>query len=100
MLIDIYEQFGLDVMAQVDLEERIHRNQNLQALGRMSFEIMQGLLMRLQNDGKIDLLEQYGDVWRGMVRDDAGYHLRQTPVRIAEKPPMNEVRAALSSGGG
>ncbi|MBE9543027.1 MAG: glucosyl-3-phosphoglycerate synthase, partial [Proteobacteria bacterium] len=39
MILDIYEKWGLDVIAQVDLDRRIHRNQDTKALGRMSFAI-------------------------------------------------------------
>mgnify|MGYP001825632435 FL=1 len=35
MILDIYEKWGLDVIAQVDLDRRIHRNQDTKALGRM-----------------------------------------------------------------
>ena len=34
MILDIYSRWGLDVIAQVDLERRIHRNQDTKALGK------------------------------------------------------------------
>ena len=46
LLIDLLRRFGLDALAQVDLEQRIHRNQKLEALGRMSFGILQALLVK------------------------------------------------------
>ncbi len=51
MLLDIYERWGLDVIAQVDLEKRVHRNQDTKALGRMSFAIMNTFLSRLESLG-------------------------------------------------
>ena len=40
MILDIYEKWGLEVFAQVDLDRRIHRNQDVKALGRMAFVIL------------------------------------------------------------
>jgi glucosyl-3-phosphoglycerate synthase len=40
MLIDLLDLVGLDALAQVDLGERHHRHQSLDALGRMSAQIM------------------------------------------------------------
>jgi hypothetical protein len=38
----------LSAIAQVDLQERIHHNQELEALGKMSFEIIQTVLRKLE----------------------------------------------------
>jgi len=46
-LIDISRRIGLAGMAQVDLEERKHRNRPVSELGTMSFAILQTLLRRL-----------------------------------------------------
>ena len=46
MILDIYEKWGLDVIAQVDLDRRIHRNQDTKALGRMSFAILKTFINR------------------------------------------------------
>jgi len=54
LIIDICQKWGLDVIAQVDLEKRIHRNQDTKALGRMSFCIMKTFLKRIEKLGKID----------------------------------------------
>ena len=40
MLIDIARYSGANAMAQVDLERRVHRNQDVQALSRMSFGVL------------------------------------------------------------
>jgi glycosyltransferase involved in cell wall biosynthesis len=47
LLIDLLELVGLDGLAQVDLERRVHRNQNDQSLGRMAGELVQTLARRL-----------------------------------------------------
>ncbi len=53
MLLDICEKWGLDVIAQVDLEKRVHRNQDTKALGRMSFAIINTFVDRLEKLGVI-----------------------------------------------
>lgn len=54
MILDIYEKWGLDVMAQVDLERRIHRNQDTRALGKMSFAILMTFINRKRKLGMVD----------------------------------------------
>jgi len=46
-LIDIFESFGLNRIAQVDLGVRIHRNQELFDLSKMAFAILQVAVKRL-----------------------------------------------------
>ena len=46
MILDIYQNWGLDVIAQVDLDRRIHRNQDTKALGRMAFVILKTFFNR------------------------------------------------------
>ena len=43
MLIDIYEKYGLESIAQINIKRRVHRNQPLSALSRMSFGILQAI---------------------------------------------------------
>ena len=40
-LLDLYELYGLETFAQTDLDRRVHRNQTTNALGKMSFGILQ-----------------------------------------------------------
>ncbi len=47
-LIDLVERLGLDGLGQVDLDVRIHRNQELEGLSRMSFVILQAVMKRLE----------------------------------------------------
>lgn len=55
MILDIYEKWGLEVMAQVDLDRRIHRNQDTKALGRMSFAILKTFINRQKRSGLIEI---------------------------------------------
>lgn len=48
MLIDIANQFGSEVIAQVDLGERIHRNRPLHELSPMAAQVLQSAMRRIQ----------------------------------------------------
>ncbi len=88
MLIDIHEKWGLDVMAQVDLDRRVHKNQDTKALGRMSFVIIKTFLKRIQ---KLDRVEVKQALFDEMIQ----YHLVDEKLRPDiytleenERPPM------------
>jgi len=51
LLVHVLRQFGLSTIAQVDLEERVHTNQPLRKLGRMSFAILQAVFKLLGDEG-------------------------------------------------
>lgn len=52
MLIDTLRLVGADALAQVDLGVRVHRNQSLAALSRMSLGILQVAMQRLADEGR------------------------------------------------
>ena len=93
MIIDIYKKWGLGVMAQVDLDRRIHRNQDTKALGRMAFVILKTFINRKIDLGLIELKE---DMYDEMIQ----YNLvnnRYEPdiIRMQghERPPIIEIPA-------
>jgi len=57
MLIDIYKYFGLEIMAQVNLRVRVHRNQDLSSLRKMATRIMAVGLKRAHENGKLFIKE-------------------------------------------
>jgi glucosyl-3-phosphoglycerate synthase len=61
MLIDIHEKWGLDVMAQVDLDRRVHKNQSTRALGRMAFAIIRTFVQRAQELKRLDINQEIFD---------------------------------------
>ena len=90
MILDIYEKWGLDVICQVDLEKRVHRNQDTRALGKMAFVIMQTFFRRLAKlqmmDIRIDLYKemiQYNLVNDAYQSDIFEYHGHERPPMIA-----------------
>ncbi|WP_229324379.1 glucosyl-3-phosphoglycerate synthase [Streptomyces sp. UNOC14_S4] len=54
LLIDLLSSFGLDALAQVDLDVRIHRHQSTEALGQMASQILLTAWSRLQQQGRAD----------------------------------------------
>jgi glucosyl-3-phosphoglycerate synthase len=88
MILDIYDQWGLDVMAQVDLDRRIHRNQDTKALGRMSFAILKTFLNRQRRSGLIELKEDLFDeiIQYNLVENE--YQPESLKIVGLERPPM------------
>jgi len=91
LLVEIWRRFGIDVMAQVDLEERIHENQPTLALGKMSFEILQALFELLQEDGKITLGTDINHVMKVVGCTDGQCEIETTRTEIVKRIPMKEV---------
>ena len=59
-LIDAADRTGLEGLGQVDLERRVHRNQELEGLSRMSFVILQAVMKRLEERRKARLFAEIG----------------------------------------
>lgn len=94
LLIDILNKFGLDTIAQVNLETRVHTNQSLKALGRMSFAVMQAGFTRLASDGKIELKTEMNRVMHLIKQsaDDEEYYLADWEKRVVERPPIKGIK--------
>lgn len=84
-LVDIYTQWGLEALAQVDLGERIHRNQSTADLGRMAFGILQAFLPRVWPQGVPPCIET---VLRQFQLSEAGYEPVEHIIQGVERPPM------------
>ncbi len=93
LLVDILSQFGLHAIAQVDLKERIHHNQTLKALSRMSFVILQALLKRLGEHEVIQLLSEPSRSMKLIGDDEGRLFLHIEELEDMERPPMALVPA-------
>ena len=91
MILDIYRKWGLDVIAQVDLDRRIHRNQDTKALGRMSFAILKTFINRQKNLGLIDLKENLFNEMIQYNLVDNQYQPDILNIQGHERPPMIEI---------
>ena len=91
LILDIYEKWGLDVIAQVDLEKRVHKNQDVRSLGKMAFVILHTFLKRIQKLGFIDLKkEMYNEMIQyNLVKND--YKADIMRIGGIERPPMIEI---------
>lgn len=95
LLIDIFEQFGLRSIAQVDLLERIHKNQDLVALSKMSFAIIQTVLRKIENRYERAIVEDVNKTMKLIRHSRDGYYLTVEDIAERERPPMITVPAYL-----
>ena len=97
LLIDIYERYGLGAIAQVDLLERIHHNQHLEALSKMSFAIIQTVMHRLEKRFGRAVLEDVNRSMKLIRHDSRGYFLDIEEIAERSRPPMIEVPEYIQS---
>ena len=88
LLIDLFNEMGLSALAQVDLEERIHRNQSLGALSQMAFAILQVVMQRLQEKNRIQVMDEVNRSMKLIKPQRKGYTLELKPIQDRERPPM------------
>ncbi|MEI8132335.1 MAG: glucosyl-3-phosphoglycerate synthase [Leptolinea sp.] len=91
MLIEMFERFGLEGIGQVDLLERIHHNQSLEALSKMSFVIIQAVLRRLEHRYGRSLLEDVNKSMKLIHYANDNYYLEVEELSERERPPMVEL---------
>ena len=87
-LIDIAERCGLEGLGQVDLERRIHRNQELEGLSRMSFVILQAVMRRLEERHKTRLFAEMGSTMKLPRSGHGRLGLEVIELADHERPPM------------
>lgn len=92
LLIDLLEAYGLDALAQVDLDVRKHRNAPDTALARMSMQIQRTVWERLVRQGRahgasppVELFHQYARSAGG------GFERITTELAYSERPPMGGI---------
>ena len=92
LLLDLLERFGLKAIAQVDLEEVRHRNQELRALSKMSFAILQVFAQHLRRRGMIDSEAAMERTMKLLRVDEQRFHLEEVDVREQMRPPMIDIK--------
>ena len=88
MILDIYDKWGLDVFAQVDLDRRIHRNQDTRALGKMAFVILMTFINRKRKLGMVDYKDE---IFREMIQFNLAkdeYEPDIFKIEGHERPPI------------
>ncbi len=91
LLIDIFERHGLSAIAQVDLLERIHHNQPLEALSKMSFAIIQTVIRKLENRFGSVVLEDVNRSMKLIRHKSNGYFLDVEEIAEGERLPMIKI---------
>ena len=88
LLIDVLRTSGLRSISQVDMKQRIHRNQSLLALSKMSFEILQVAMKRLGDVRGQSLLDEANLTMKLISPTAEGFHLEVQDIGVVERPPM------------
>lgn len=99
LLIETFEKFGLSAIAQVDLLERVHHNQTLEALSKMSFQIHQAVMRRLESRSGQHLLQDVNKTMKLIHFDGSNYYLEVEEIAERERPPMVELPEYRSEHG-
>ncbi|MCL1993199.1 MAG: glucosyl-3-phosphoglycerate synthase [Spirochaetes bacterium] len=94
-LIDIYHLSGCGAIAQVDLDLRIHRNQTIGALGKMSYGILNTFFERAQKYGLAELKTALGKSHIALETQDSQknseHKVIKTEISPEERPPMVKI---------
>ena len=91
ILIDLAERFGIDRLAQVDLGQRVHRNRETVELGRTSFQVIQAMLKRFDDLGRIKLGGELPTDLLQFVPGTGGPDRTIHQLQVLERPPMREM---------
>jgi len=93
LLIDILADSGAGAIAQVDIGRRVHHNQDLASLSRMSFAIAQVAFQRLAASGRASFTGALDDLYVQFVRDEHGVMTpRSGAVADTERPALRTVQ--------
>lgn len=91
LLVELLRTVGLEALGQVDIDERVHANQTLAALSKMSFNILEALFMLLERDGRIELRVPYSPVMQTVCRTDHSHRLTPHELEVVARPPIIDV---------
>lgn len=91
LLIDICRKYGLNSIAQVDLEVRHHQNQSIEKLAMMSFGVQQALFRRLSDTGKIELKEEPDKTFKVIKQLYGAREIEEIVIDVIERPPIIEI---------
>ena len=91
LLIDVLEKFGLYSIAQTDLQERIHHNQSLESLSKMSFAIIQAVIRKLERRYGRSVLEEVNNTMKLIRYEPGRFYLDVEEITERERPPMIDV---------
>jgi glucosyl-3-phosphoglycerate synthase len=91
LLIDFFEKYGLNAIAQVDLRERVHHNQPLESLSKMSFAIIQTVFRKLEHRFGRSILDEVNKTMKLIRYEPGRFYLDIEEIAELERPPMIEL---------
>ena len=91
LLIDIFEKYKLSSIAQVDLVERIHKNQSLTNLSKMSFAIIQTLIHKIERRYGQEILDDVNRTMKIVRYEPGRYYLDVEEIAELERPAMADI---------
>lgn len=97
LLIDAVQRVGIGAIAQVDMRQRIHRNQSLYSLSKMSFEILQVALKRVSESRGVRWDDANSTMKLITPGPDGRLQLALEDLVPIERPPMATVPAYRAS---
>ena len=97
LLIDVAQRFGIESMAQVDLEERVHRNRPIGDLSRMAFAVLHTALRRLASEGRLEANLVPRDSMFQFEDEDGVSAMKATPIEVRDRPPAISVAGSAAS---
>src|SRR5437879_2914368 len=86
LLVDILQRIGLDGLAQVDVDVRIHRNQAVTELSRMAFSVLQADVLRLRSLGRMELHGDMERLFHQFVAGPDGYRPQASRIGGRGRP--------------
>lgn len=90
-ILDVYRDRGIEAFGQTDLDQRVHRNQSTNALGKMAFGILQSFLMRIEKFGMVEKLPDLHTVFRQFEAEGNTYEQVTREIIEEERPPMQSI---------
>lgn len=93
LLLDLFTIYGLEGLAQVDLEVRVHHNQPLVGLSKMAFAILQVFMARLESKSGAQLIDIANRSMKLVVQEPERFALEVAAISDEERPPMNSIPA-------
>jgi glucosyl-3-phosphoglycerate synthase len=95
LLIDMLDNFGIGSIAQVDLQERIHHNQSLESLSKMSFTIIQTVIHKLERRFGGSYMEEVNRTMKLIRYQPGRFFLEVEELAEQERPAMIQIAEYL-----
>ena len=92
LLIDMLNFYKLRSIGQTNLDVRVHRNQPLLNLSKMSFAIIQTVLSKLEKRYGVKFIQDINKTMNIIQYDETQFYLDVQEIIERERPPMVEVK--------